>query len=137
MTVKEALNIANEKELDLVEVSPNAAPPVCKILDFGKYKYQLNKKHAQKKTVSLKEIKVRPHISGHDLELKIKNMNRFIEGGNKVKIMMYFRGREIIRREFGMTIFEKIAQQLKGKFQIEQRARIQGNSITMVIAPKS
>jgi translation initiation factor IF-3 len=137
MTVKEALNIANEKELDLVEISPNAAPPVCKILDFGKYKYQLNKKHAQKKTVSLKEIKVRPHISGHDLELKIKNMNRFIEGGNKVKIMMYFRGREIIRREFGMTIFEKIAQQLKGKFQIEQRARIQGNSITMVIAPKS
>jgi translation initiation factor IF-3 len=137
MTVKEALNIANKKELDLVEISPNAAPPVCKILDFGKYKYQLNKKHAQKKTVSLKEVKVRPHISGHDLELKIKNMNRFIEGGNKVKIMMYFRGREIIRREFGMTIFEKIAQQLKGKFQIEQRARIQGNSITMVIAPKS
>lgn len=131
------MNIADETGLDLVEVSPSAAPPVCKILDFGKYKYQLNKRHTQKKTASLKEIKVRPHIGEHDLKMKIKHINRFIEGGDKVKVVMYFRGREIIRREFGMRVFEKITQQLTGKFHIEQQPRLAGNSIAMVVAPKS
>lgn len=137
MTVRDALKVAEDRELDLVEVSPTAVPPVCKILDFGKYKYQLNKKHTQKKTADIKEVKVRPQVGEHDLELKIRNINRFIEGGDKAKIVMYFRGREIIRPELGMKVFDKITQQLTGKFQIEQKPKLEGNHITMVVAPKS
>ncbi|SPQ01489.1 protein chain initiation factor IF-3 [Candidatus Sulfobium mesophilum] len=137
MTVRDALSHAATRELDLVEVSPTAVPPVCKILDFGKYKYQLNKKHAQKKTIDVKEIKIRPQINEHDLSLKIRNINRFIEEGDKAKVVMFFRGREIIRPELGMKVFEKISQQLTGKFQIEQQPRLEGNHITMVVAPKS
>jgi translation initiation factor IF-3 len=137
MAVREALSRAGERDLDLVEVSPTAVPPVCKIMDFGKYKYQLSKKHAQRKTIDVKEVKVRPQINEHDLDLKIRNVNRFIEGGDKAKIVMYFRGREIIRPELGMKVFEKISQNLTGKFQIEQQPRLEGNHITMVVAPKS
>ena len=137
MPVREALGRAADKGLDLVEVSPTAVPPVCKILDFGKYKYQLNKKHAQRKTIDVKEVKVRPQVSEHDLGLKIRNINRFIEEGDKAKVVMYFRGREIVRPELGMKVFEKITQQLAGKFQIEQQPRLEGNHITMVVAPKS
>lgn len=137
MSVRDALKIAVDRDLDLVEVSPNAAPPVCKILDFGKYKYLLKKRHTQKKTIDVKEIKVRPQITQHDLDLKIKNINRFIEGGDKAKVVMYFRGREIVRSELGMKVFDKIAQQLTGKFQVEQKPRFEGKNITMVIAPKS
>jgi translation initiation factor IF-3 len=137
MAAREALSRAEERDLDLVEVSPTAVPPVCKIMDFGKYKYQLNKKHAQRKTIDVKEVKVRPQINEHDLDLKIRNVNRFIEGGDKAKIVMYFRGREIIRPELGMKVFEKISQNLTGKFQIEQQPRLEGNHITMVVAPKS
>jgi translation initiation factor IF-3 len=137
MSVREALGRAADRGLDLVEVSPTAVPPVCKILDFGKYKYQLNKKHAQKKTADIKEVKVRPQVSEHDLGLKIRNINRFIEEGDKAKVVMYFRGREIVRPELGMKVFEKITLQLTGKFQIEQQPRLEGNHITMVVAPKS
>lgn len=137
MTVRDALKVAEDRELDLVEVSPTAVPPVCKILDFGKYKYQLNKKQTQKKSADIKEVKVRPQVGEHDLELKIRNINRFIEGGDKAKIVMYFRGREIIRPELGMKVFDKITQQLTGKFQIEQKPKLEGNHITMVVAPKS
>lgn len=137
MAVRDALKIAEEGELDLVEVSPTAVPPVCKILDFGKYKYQLNKKHTQRKTADIKEVKVRPQVGEHDLELKIRNINRFIEDGDKAKIVMYFRGREIIRPEIGMKVFEKISQRLTGKFQIEQQPKLEGNHITMVVAPKA
>jgi translation initiation factor IF-3 len=137
MSVRDALQVAEERELDLVEVSPTAVPPVCKILDFGKYKYQLNKKQTQKKTADIKEVKVRPQVGEHDLELKIRNINRFIEDGDKAKIVMYFRGREIIRPELGMKVFERISQRLTGKFQIEQQPKLEGNHITMVVAPKS
>jgi translation initiation factor IF-3 len=137
MSVRDALKIAEDRELDLVEVSPTAVPPVCKILDFGKYKYQLNKKQTQRKTTSIKEIKVRPQVGEHDLELKIRNINRFIEEGDKTKVIMYFRGREIIRPELGMKVFEKISQRLTGKFQVEQQPKLEGNHITMVVAPKS
>jgi len=137
MTTRDALAVAIEKELDLVEVSPTAVPPVCKILDFGKYKYQMNKKHGPRKTADIKEVKLRPQINEHDLELKIKNVNRFIDGGDKAKVVMMFRGREIIRQEFGLKIFEKITQSLTGKYQIEQPPKFEGKNITMVIAPKS
>ena len=137
MSVREALAIAADRDLDLVEVSPTATPPVCKILDFGKYRYQLNKKHTQKKTIDVKEIKIRPHIGEHDLALKIRNINRFIEEGDKAKVVMYFRGREIIRKDVGLKIFDGIIQQLTCKFQVEQQPKMEGNHITMVIAPKA
>jgi translation initiation factor IF-3 len=134
--VGDALKIADERGFDLVEVSPNVAPPVCKILDFGKYRYQLNKKQAQKKTIDLKEVKIRPQITENDLSLKVRNIRRFLDEGNKAKVTMYFRGREIMRPELGMRVFEKMQQLLSGKFTIEQSPRLDGNHITMVIGPK-
>jgi translation initiation factor IF-3 len=137
MSPRDALQIAETRDLDLVEVSPTATPPVCKILDFGKYKYQLHKKHTQRKTIDVKEVKMRPQIDDHDLALKIRNINRFIEEGDKAKVVMFFRGREIIHPEFGMKVFERVIQNLTGKYQIEQQPKLEGNHITMVVAPKS
>ncbi|NWF97945.1 MAG: translation initiation factor IF-3 [Nitrospirae bacterium] len=134
--INEALKIAENRELDLVEVAPNVSPPVCKILDFGKYRYQLSKKQTQRKTIDVKEVKIRPQITDNDLGLKVKSIRRFLDEGNKAKVTMYFRGREIIRPEIGMKVFEKIGQLLTGKFNIEQMPRLEGNHITMVIAPK-
>lgn len=136
MPLADALKIASERELDLVEVAANVKPPVCKILDFGKYRYQLSKKQAQKKTADIKEIKIRPQITEHDLGLKVKNIRRFLDDGNKAKVMMFFRGREIIRPEFGMRVFQKILETLTGKFNIEQSPRLEGNHITMILTPK-
>lgn len=137
LPTKEALKLAEERELDLVEVSPSAVPPVCKIMDFGKYKYQLGKKHAAGKKIEVKEVKLRPQISEHDLELKARNIRRFLDDGNKAKVTMFFRGREIIRPDLGMKVFERLMQQLTGKFTIEQPPRHEGKNITMVIAPSS
>ncbi len=137
VSVPEALRMAADRGLDLVEVAPQAAPPVCRIMDFGKYKYQMSKKSTQKKTIEVKEVKIRPRIDQHDLELKIKNIRRFLDEGDKAKISMHFRGREIVRPEMGMRVFEKIKEQLPGKFQVEAEPRLEGNHITMVVAPKS
>ncbi len=136
MPLSDALKIADERELDLIEVAANVTPPVCKILDFGKYRYQLSKKQTQKKTIEVKEIKIRRQITEHDLELKVKNIRRFLDEGNKAKITMFFRGREIIRPELGMKVFEKIQNLLTGKFNIEQFPKLEGKQITMVVAPK-
>ena len=137
MPISEALRIAYDVDLDLIEIAPDVVPPVCKILDFGKYRYQLSKKQAQKKTVSVKEVKIRPQITEYDLGLKVKNIRRFLDDGNKAKISMFFRGREAIRPELGMKVFDKINQLLTGKFSIEHAPRLEGNRITMVVAPKS
>jgi translation initiation factor IF-3 len=136
VSIGEALKIADERDLDLVEVAANVAPPVCKILDFGKYRYELSKKQAQKKTTYVKEVKVRPQITDNDLSLKVRNIRRFLDAGNKAKVTMYFRGREIIRPELGMKVFGKMQQLLTGKFNIEQAPKLEGNHITMVVAPK-
>lgn len=136
MPLADALKIASERELDLVEVAANVKPPVCKILDFGKYRYQLSKKQTQKKTADIKEIKIRPQITEHDLGLKVKNIRRFLDDGNKAKVMMFFRGREIVRPEFGMRVFQKILETLTGKFNIEQSPRLEGKNITMILTPK-
>jgi translation initiation factor IF-3 len=130
------LKIAGDKDLDLVEVASNVSPPVCKILDFGKYRYQLSKRQAQRKTIDIKEIKIRPQITEYDLGLKVKSIRRFLDDGNKAKVTMFFRGREIVRPELGMKVFGKITRLLIGKFSIEQAPRLEGNHITMVIAPK-
>jgi len=137
MPVYDALKVARERDLDLVEVAPNVVPPVCKILDFGKYRYQLSKRQTQKKAMSVKEVKIRPQITEYDLGLKVKSMRRFLDEGNKAKVTMYFRGREIIRPEIGMKVFEKMTQLLTGKFNVEQAPKLEGNHITMVVTPKS
>lgn len=129
--------MAIERELDLVEVAPAARPPVCKILDYGKYRYQQSKKHSSKhKTFSVKEIKVRPQINEHDLVFKIKNIRRFIEHGDKTKITMIFRGREIVHAPNAQKVFERIKQEFSDSVVIEQMARREGNRMTMVLAPK-
>ena len=136
MPVREALRVADDRGLDLVEVSPTVVPPVCKILDFGKYRYQIKKKQAQKNTIDVKEVKVRPQITDYDLGLKVKNIRRFLDEGNKAKVTMFFRGREIIRPELGMKVFDNMTQRLTGKFNIEQSPKLEGKHITMVVAPK-
>lgn len=135
MPVREALRLAEERGLDLVEVAPNSVPPVCKILDFGKYKYQLAKKHSVRKTIEVKEVKLRPQIGDHDLELKARNIRRFLDDGNKAKVTMFFRGREMVRPDLGMKVFDRLLQHVGGKYNIEQSPKLEGKSITMVIGP--
>ncbi len=137
LSLKEALNIAKERGYDLVEVAPNATPPVCKIIDYGKYRYQLSKKQTQKKSPDVKDIKIRPHITDHDLSLKAKHIRRFLDNGDKAKVIMYFRGREIIRPEIGMKVFERLLQLISGKYTIESQPKLEGKQIVMVIAPSS
>jgi len=137
VSIQDALRISRESGYDLVEVAPNATPPVCRVMDFGKYKYQMSKKHTARKTADLKEVKIRPQITEHDLQLKVKNIRRFLDEGDKAKITMFFRGREIVRPEMGMKVFEKIKTTLTGKFNIEQQPRLEGNHITMVITPST
>lgn len=136
VSIKEALARARERGLDLVEVAPNANPPVCRIMDYGKYKYQMQKRSHHKKTIEVKEIKLRPRIDEHDLELKVKNIRRFLDDGNKAKVTMMLRGREATRPEFGMKVFEKILQMLEGKFIVERKPTLEGSNITMIIAPQ-
>lgn len=135
VSTHQAIVIAREKGFDLVEVAPNSAPPVCRLLDFGKYKYQLSKKHASRKTVDVKEVKIRPQISEHDLQLKVRAIRRFLDEGDKAKVTMQFRGREIVRPELGMRVLERVRELLTGKFSVEEQPRFEGNRVTMVIAP--
>jgi len=137
VSIQEALRISRESGYDLVEVAPNATPPVCRVMDFGKYKYQMSKKHTARKTADLKEVKIRPQITEHDLELKVKNIRRFLDEGDKAKVTMFFRGREIVRPEMGMKVFDKITVLLTGKYNVEQQPRLEGNHITMVITPST
>lgn len=122
--------------MDLVEVAPSAAPPVCKIMDYGKFKYQINKKPPPKKTGEVKEIKVRLRIDVHDLERKVNKIKEFLEDGNKIKVSMFFRGREKIRPELGMKVFDRLIEMLSGNYVMQQSPKHEGNSITMVLAPK-
>jgi len=132
--------MAAEKELDLVEVSPTAVPPVCRIMDFGKFKYQQSKKlqEAKKKQVQvqLKEVKLRPKTDDHDLDFKVKHVKRFLEEGNKAKITMVFRGREITHTNLGLEILEKISEVLQEVAVIEVRPKMEGRSMYMIVAPK-
>ena len=130
------MEIAGERDLDLVEVAPDAKPPVCKIMDFGKYKYQLSKKQTSKKAPDLKEVKLRPRVGEHDLQLKVRNARRFLDNGHKVKVSMFFRGRERARPDLGMEVFGRFIEILPGEHKIQQKPKHEGNSIVMVIAPK-
>ena len=136
LPVREALNIAEEQNLDLVEVAPDAKPPVCKIMDYGKYRYQLNKKHSKQKNIGVKEIKVRPQISKHDLDFKTRNIKRFLEDGNKVKVTLLFRGREIVHSSLAGGVFDRILEELSDRANIEQKPKLEGRQMIMILSPK-
>lgn len=139
MPVRDAIAKAGEQGFDLIEISPNADPPVCKIGDLGKYRYELQKKEAaarkNQKTVMTKELKMRPGIEEHDIQVKLRNAKRFFEEGNKVRFILQFRGREAEHKEFGWTLINRIKQELADCGKIEMDARQEGNSILMIMAP--
>lgn len=140
VTTARAQEIANEAGLDLVELSPNAEPPVCKILDYGKYKFEQQKKAsaAKKKQIiqNVKEIKMRPSIDVHDYETKMKAVNKFIDHGDKVKVTIRFRGREMSHMELGMKVLKRVEADMEGIAKVEARAKLEGRQMTMVISPK-
>lgn len=136
----EALDMAANAGLDLVEIAPNADPPVCKILDFGKFKYEEQKKkneaRKKQKIIEVKEIKLRPSIDDHDYEVKMRSMNKFIEEGDKVKVTMRFRGRELAHQELGMNVLIRVRDDLESIAKVEQMPRMEGRQMTMVVAPR-
>jgi len=140
MSVEEALDIAAQSGLDLVEVSPNADPPVCKVLDVGKFKYELQKKKNEakkkQKVIEIKEIKMRPGIDEHDYQVKYRAVLRFLEDGDKVKMTIRFRGREMAHQELGMKVLERIRDDLGETAKVEQSPKMEGRMMTMLVAPK-
>lgn len=140
MKLEEALKLAQEKNLDLVNVAPQAKPPVCRIMDFGKYKYEQRKrdKEARKKqrSITVKEVKLRPNIETHDFMVKVRNAQRFLGEGDKVKATVIFRGREITHPELGKKLCLQLAKELDNISVIEREPRIEGRNMVMILAPK-
>lgn len=140
VTRREALDLAMEANLDLVEVSPNAEPPVCKILDNGKYKYELQKKKNEakkkQKTIEIKEIQIRPMIDNNDFDVKCRAAERFLKEGNKVKVTMRFRGREISHQEIGMEVINRFKDNFEELAKVETAPRFEGKQMLMILAPK-
>ena len=140
LNTPDAIQKAYDLGLDLVEVSPNANPPVCKIIDHGKYKYQLQKKLTEskkkQKTFEVKEVKLRPGIEEHDYDVKLRSINRFLSDGDKVKITLRFRGREMAYHQRGMDVLKKLEAALEPVSKVEQTAKLEGRQMTMVIAPR-
>jgi translation initiation factor IF-3 len=137
--VKQGLAMAEQYGLDLVEISPTAEPPVCKVLDYGKYKYETQKKASEarkkQKVVALKEIKMRPNIDPHDYGIKMKNVRKFIADGDKVKFTLRFRGREMSHQELGMKLLQQVKADMEGEIRVESEPRLEGRQMVMVIAP--
>ena len=140
MTSREAVQRAYSVGLDLLEISPNADPPVVKILDFGKYKYELQKKKNEakkkQKVIEIKEIKVRPNIDENDYQVKMRAMKSFIEEGDKVKVTLRFRGREMAHQDIGIRVLERIRAELDGTTKVEQMPRMENRQMVMVLSPK-
>ncbi|MCH6586732.1 MAG: translation initiation factor IF-3 [Proteobacteria bacterium] len=136
----EAIERAEEAGMDLVEISPGADPPVCKILDYGRFKYQDQKKkneaRKKQKTIDIKEIKMRPNIDTHDYDVKMRSINRFIADGDKVKVTMRFRGREMVHQELGLKVLDRVRDQLDEVAKVEQFPKMEGRQMIMVVAPK-
>ena len=139
MSVREAIGIAEQQGLDLIEISPNAEPPVCKIGDIGKHRYEIQKKEAaarkNQKVVLTKELKLRPGIEEHDIQVKLRSARRFFEEGDKVRFTLQFRGRENEHREFGYALIRRIKEELLDIGKVEMDARQEGNSIIMIMVP--
>ncbi|MEE2705334.1 MAG: translation initiation factor IF-3 [Pseudomonadota bacterium] len=140
VSVQQAIQHSEEIGLDLVEISPNASPPVCKILDLGKFKYELQKKRNEakkkQKVIDVKEIKLRPNIEDHDYEVKMRSMHRFLLDGDKVKITMRFRGREMNHQEIGINLLKRVVDDTEKVAKIEQEAKMEGRQLVMVMAPR-
>ena len=140
MSGREAQQLAYEKHLDLVEIAPTAKPPVCRIMDYGKYRYEQQKREKEsrkkQKTFDIKEVKLRPGIEEHDFNVKFKNAVRFLEDGDKVKVTITFRGRELSHPELGEVLLNKMAAQLKEMAVVERQPKLEGKNMIMIVAPK-
>jgi translation initiation factor IF-3 len=140
VTTREALAAAEESGFDLVEISPNADPPVCKLLDFGKFKYEQQKKkneaRKKQKIIEVKEIKLRPNIDDHDYDVKMRAATGFLDEGDKVKVTMRFRGREMMHQDLGMNVLMRVKDQLDPLAKVEQNPQLEGRQMTMVLAPR-
>lgn len=138
---EEALEQAYDAGLDLVEISPNADPPVAKVLDYGKFRYQAQKKAAEnrkkQKVIDVKEVKMRPGIEDHDYQVKVRNMRRFFEDGDKVKVTLRFRGREMAHQDLGMKVLDRVREEMEEIAKVEQAPKLEGRQMTMVMAPKA
>jgi translation initiation factor IF-3 len=136
----DAVRIAEEEGLDLVEVAPNAVPPVCKIMDYGRFRFQEQKKQAEarkkQKVIEVKEIKLRPGIDDHDFEVKMKAARGFFEEGNKVKVTLRFRGREMAHQQLGMKVLDKVKETIGDLAKVESEPSFEGRQVTMVMAPR-
>jgi len=135
------MEMAEEAGLDLVEISPNANPPVCKIMDYGKYKYEQQKRESEarkkQKVIEVKEGKFRPNTDTHDYDVKMRNVMKFLENGDKVKITMRFRGREMAHQQLGRELLERVAGDIDGVGKVENRPKLEGRQMIMIIAPSS
>jgi translation initiation factor IF-3 len=140
VTIRDAIAQAEETGFDLVEISPNAEPPVCKLLDFGKFKYEQQKKkneaRKKQKIIEVKEIKLRPNIDDHDYDVKMRAATNFLDEGDKVKVTMRFRGREMMHQDLGMNVLMRVKDQLDPLAKVEQTPQLEGRQMTMVLAPK-
>lgn len=140
VSIRDAMSHAEQAGLDLVEISPNASPPVCKIIDYGKFRYQMTKKERESKKAQhqakLKEIKVKPNIDEHDLLTKIKRAREFIEKGNKVRVTCMFRGREMAHPELGTKVTNRFVQELEDVAQVEAQPKLMGRNLSLVLAPQ-
>ena len=139
MSPAQALELADEAGLDLVEISPNARPPVCKIMDFGKYKYEQQKREAEarrkQKTIEVKEVKFRPNTDKHDYDVKMRNVFKFLENGDKVKVTLRFRGREMAHQNLGRQLLERVAEDVRDIGRIENMPKLEGRQMIMMIGP--
>ncbi|MBE6443120.1 MAG: translation initiation factor IF-3 [Alphaproteobacteria bacterium] len=140
VSIQEALQIADDAGLDLIEISPQATPPVCKVLDYGKYKYEMQKRKAEakknQKVVEIKELKLRPMIETHDYEVKIKQAKKFLSEGNKVKFTMRYKGREMSANNLGKEILDRIVEDLEGLIKVDQAPKLEGKQMMMIVSPE-
>ncbi len=140
VSIGEALRLAEERGVDLVEIAPTAAPPVCRLMDYGKFKYQEQKRtHEAKlkqKQIQIKEVKFRPATDEGDYQIKLRNLRRFLDDGDKAKVSLRFRGREITHQEIGMRLLERVRDDLEPQAQVEQMPRLEGRQMIMVLAPR-
>ena len=140
MGIREALAQAEEEGLDLVEIAPQAEPPVCRIMDWGKYRFEASKKaqaaRKKQKQIQVKEVKFRPGTDDHDYDVKLRNVKRFIEDGNKVKVTLRFRGREMAHQELGRELLKRVETDMGEEIVVEQYPRMEGRQMVMMIAPK-
>jgi translation initiation factor IF-3 len=141
LPIEEALALAQERDLDLVEVAPNERPPVCRIMDYGKYKYQQSKRSQEakkrQKVIQIKEIKMRPKTEEHDYLFKMRHAHRFLEEGNKVKVTLLFRGREMDHIDLGQRLLDRMLTDCKEVSTVEQHPRMEGQTLSLILAPRS